>query len=159
MGFHIKGSRRFRWPCDLRLADIVGLNTAEDKKCWPLRRADHSLRGVLPAVRLIVCDLETSTMKQLRLYWPCWPTEKKLAIIMLFFKQYFVTLSLSVQWLATSWEIEGELLYWRYSYFRIMDGGNLKMQICPCTGVERLWSWSSQDFQTVSTWRWQGCQP
>ena len=27
----------------------------------PLRRADHSFRGVLPGVRVILCDPETST--------------------------------------------------------------------------------------------------
>ena len=41
-------------------------NKKEDKKAckvknlWPLRRADHSFRGVIPGVPLIVFDLETS---------------------------------------------------------------------------------------------------
>jgi hypothetical protein len=30
-------------------------------KQGPLRRADHSFRGVLPGVRVILCDPETST--------------------------------------------------------------------------------------------------
>jgi len=42
----------------------------------PVRRADHSIRGVLPGVCLIVCVLETSTMRRPRPDLGCCGTEK-----------------------------------------------------------------------------------
>jgi hypothetical protein len=43
-----------------------------------VRRADHSTRGVLPGVCLIVCGLETSTMRRPRPDLGCCSTEKKM---------------------------------------------------------------------------------
>jgi hypothetical protein len=42
----------------------------------PLRRADHSLRGILPGVCLIVCGLETSTSRRPRPELGCCVREK-----------------------------------------------------------------------------------
>jgi hypothetical protein len=40
-----------------------------------VRRADHSFRGVLPCVCLIVCDLETSTIRRPRPDFGCCATK------------------------------------------------------------------------------------
>ena len=43
-----------------------------------MRRADHSLRGVLPGV--CVCDVETSNMRWLMSYLGCCIAEKKIVM-------------------------------------------------------------------------------
>jgi hypothetical protein len=52
---------------------------------WLMRRADHSFRGVLPVVCvcvcLIVCDLETSTVRRPRPELGRWATEKNLLVL------------------------------------------------------------------------------
>jgi hypothetical protein len=44
---------------------------------WPLRQADHSYRGVLLAVCIIVCDLETSKMRRPRRLGCCAKEEEE----------------------------------------------------------------------------------
>ena len=47
------------------------------RRWWPLRRADHLLRGVLPAVCVIKFNLETSKMRGPRPDLGCSTTEKE----------------------------------------------------------------------------------
>ena len=69
-----------QWVFGSSLAGIAGSNTAEVMRIclfWvlcvdryrPLRRVDHSSRGVLPSVACLIVDLETSAMSR------SWPIE------------------------------------------------------------------------------------
>jgi len=61
-------------PADVRLLCLL-------RRQRPLRWADHSYRGDLPAVCVCTCDLETSPIRRPRTQSGCWTTEKMLGYL------------------------------------------------------------------------------
>ena len=144
----------YRWPCGLRrtseAAVWLGLPVRIPPWAWifscvccvsrrwrPLRRADHSFRGVLLGVYCVcVCDFETSKM---RIWAPSCVTEKNCFVVFNFPRQ---------QWLRE----RASVLRYTYIAFLFRFPNNYFLRFSACRPTHNLEGQSIVFITPVTGW-------